>query len=334
MQGLPPVDKLDKPDFLSLGHATLDNVLGGGIPLNRITHIFGDKDTGKTTFATYFVVLMQHRYPNKKVAYIDTENHLSEDRLKAMGVDVSTDRFLFYRASSTERVVELLVLLSAHPDVCGVVVDSLANTDTAATLEDPDSYATDGKGGFKSTTFAAKNPSVIQKGIQKVKDNLTKRGDGDNAFTLLAINQLRQNIGVMYGPTTRTPGGFYFHYNAAVDISLYGKPVPVIEDDKQVGIELRVRIPRSKYTTSYVLPYALEKSDSLYIPFNNALGEIKFQEFYRMVVDKGLIETKGAWYTLKVGEEQLAKWQGKPTMMADLRSPELQTKILEALKED
>lgn len=329
MPGLPPVDPFNDVEFLSVGHPGLDDLLGGGIPLSRLIHIYGDKDSGKTTFASYFLVLLQKRHPTKKVAYIDTERHLSKGRLQEMGVDVSPERFRYHTAGTTERVVELLIELAESDEICGIVIDSLANTDSNDAIGNSDSYKTDGKGGFKSTTFAAKNPNIIQGGIKKLASLQAKR-EGDNALTVLVVNQIRQNIGVMYGPTTRTPGGFNFHFNTTVDINLYAKPTPVMEDDVQTGIELRIRIPRSKYTTGYTLPYTFDRGDGLYIPFKNAIEEIEFQKFYKWVVDNDWLEAKGAWFTLTVNGTQVAKVQGKGVMMSLLRDPDMQEKIRKA----
>jgi protein RecA len=63
------------------GSLGLDIITGGGYGVGRIVELYGPESSGKTTLCIHAMVEAQKKFPNKKVAVVDTEHCLSGDSL-------------------------------------------------------------------------------------------------------------------------------------------------------------------------------------------------------------------------------------------------------------
>ncbi|WVF67816.1 meiotic recombinase Dmc1 [Kwoniella sp. CBS 6097] len=112
---------------ISTGSKSVDAMLGGGIPTQSITEVFGEFRTGKTQLCHTLCVSTQlpednDNFPGAagKVAYIDTEGTFRPDRVRAIadrfGVDSAEalDNVLCARAWSSEQQCDLLVDLAVR----------------------------------------------------------------------------------------------------------------------------------------------------------------------------------------------------------------------------
>jgi len=76
----------ENTEYINTGSAELNQILGGGIATGKITEVFGPFKSGKTNLAHTIAVTIQ--LPKSKgglgasVAYIDTENTFSKDKIK------------------------------------------------------------------------------------------------------------------------------------------------------------------------------------------------------------------------------------------------------------
>ncbi|OCF45599.1 meiotic recombinase Dmc1 [Kwoniella heveanensis CBS 569] len=113
--------------FISTGSKSVDAMLGGGIPTQSITEVYGEFRTGKTQLCHTLCVSTQLPEDNEnfaaaagKVAYIDTEGTFRPDRVRAIadrfGVDSAEalDNVLCARAWSSEQQCDLLVDLAVR----------------------------------------------------------------------------------------------------------------------------------------------------------------------------------------------------------------------------
>lgn len=109
-------------NLLSTGSLLIDQALGGGIGLNRITEIYGVESSGKSTLALHLAAECQKT--GGKVAYVDVENALDIMYAKKLGVNV--DELLFTQPSSAEEALDIVNILADTGDVRLIVVDSVA----------------------------------------------------------------------------------------------------------------------------------------------------------------------------------------------------------------
>lgn len=115
---------------LSTGCDALDDILGGGFRFGRVSLIYGEASTGKTTVALSCIVNHLRVEPGSRAFYIDADHRLSTNRLMQISGDDGDrllERLLVWRPQSfseqTEIVERLPMLLTwrATP----VVVDSI-----------------------------------------------------------------------------------------------------------------------------------------------------------------------------------------------------------------
>ena len=91
-------------DRLPFGVFPLDLALGGGIPIGKMSMVFGPESSGKTTVALLLVANYQRLYPNKVVVWIDAEWAFDASWASRLGVDV--DKLLIVKPEYGEQGVE------------------------------------------------------------------------------------------------------------------------------------------------------------------------------------------------------------------------------------
>ena len=78
---------LRKTSFISTGMAPLDSIMGGGVPMRRITQFSGAPGTGKTT--TAYMCASEAQKRGLKVYWYDTEKRFDFDFAEALGINLS-----------------------------------------------------------------------------------------------------------------------------------------------------------------------------------------------------------------------------------------------------
>jgi recombination protein RecA len=114
------------------GIPPLDLILGGGIPENRVTEIFGPPDSGKSILAMLIVASKQHISPNQKCIRIAAEPFHPKWAAK---FDVDVKKLWVINPGHAEQVIDICGTLMAADDCGLVVVDNLAAMVTKKELE-------------------------------------------------------------------------------------------------------------------------------------------------------------------------------------------------------
>src|SRR4030043_105641 len=83
-------------EWIPTGCSALDAIMGGGLPLGRLTEIYGDPSSGKSLIAAQIAAVAQDS--GMLVAYADSETAVSKEMMKMLGVDVDT---LIYMSPDT-----------------------------------------------------------------------------------------------------------------------------------------------------------------------------------------------------------------------------------------
>jgi recombination protein RecA len=175
------------------------------------------------------------------VVYVDTENATPVAKLANMGIDVA-HRFVYCDTHCTEEVFAIIesTILKAKQIIDKnvpilVIWDSVAATSPKAELE--------GEYDQNSMGLQAR---VISKGMRKITGVI-----GQNNVTLLCLNQIRDNIGVMHGDPLTTPGGRAIPFHASVRIRL-GSGSPVKDKAGNIiGIHTTVTIKKNKVAAPF-----------------------------------------------------------------------------------
>lgn len=271
--------------WLSTGCVVLDAILAGGLPgglpVGRITEIYGDTSTGKSLVAAQVCAEVQEM--GGVAVMIDTESAVSLPIMEAVGVDVGN---LIYSAPDTvEEVFQAIELaLDSRAKVAAdtpmlIVWDSIAATSARAEME----------ANVGNPTMAV-HARLISQGLRK----LTRRISKENVCVLL-LNQTRQKIGVMFGDKVATFGGkaVGFHSSIRVMLSAIGK---IKERGKIVGIETKAIVKKNKVAPPFaeaVLP----------IYFGHGVDDVIAS--YIFLKDADIVTTAGGWSSIVVGGEEI-----------------------------
>ena len=180
MSDLPPVE------YVSSGFESLDEVLGGGFGRGRIIEMFGPEGGGKTTLALEFCKEFKKF---GKVAYLDVEQTLDAAYLESVGLntdDIDQSNPLF-----AEEAIETMRAFVNDGRYSLVVLDSIASlTPKVEQL------------GTSGDAHMGNMARLMAQAMRLLNGPAAK-----NKTTLLFLNQIRANIGQMYGPKEVTPGG-------------------------------------------------------------------------------------------------------------------------------
>lgn len=184
--------------WISTGSKSLDYIISnqrnGGLPEGRIVEIFGPPSIGKSHIAVQIARSTQKA--GGIVVYIDTENATSVENLELLGVDVSK-RFVYIDTHCTEEVFKvaestILKVKALQKDIPVTIIwDSVAGSSPKAELE-----------GDYDKNSVGLQARAISKGMRKITGVI-----GDHNILFVCLNQVRTNIGVMFGDPDVAPGG-------------------------------------------------------------------------------------------------------------------------------
>jgi len=185
----------------------------GGLPRGRIIELFSAEGVGKTSLGYTFLAAAQRAGGVGQL--IDTENSFDPERARVFGVN--TEDLLISQPNHLEEVVSYTevgidALSSVAPGSTSVVVwDSVAATQTKAEFE----------GGVESKDKMGERAKFLSRAMRVLGGRTATR-----PVLLVCINQVRENIGVMFGDKYVTPGGHAIKFHASVRLQLFpGKSV-------------------------------------------------------------------------------------------------------------
>ena len=220
--------------MLSTGNYALDIALGGGVPQNRITEFHGAFSTLKTTTVLNIIVSFQKKYPGEEgmVFYEDGEHAFDPKYARRIGVDL--ERIAIINSDSGEQAIDVLSDITSLRVHILTVVDSIATLIPTAEIE-----------ASAEQQFQGLHPRLIAKMMRiltaRQKRSLYESTEGTT--TILATNQVRSKLGVVYGDPTSTPGGqAKDHYYSIIVRFLSSPSDRIMEKITKNGVEREIRM--------------------------------------------------------------------------------------------
>lgn len=226
----------DKPhtamERFSSGALPLDIALGGGIPKGRIIELFGAESSGKTLISSKCIAECQKN--DGVCAFVDVEHSFDPTFASKLGVQVD-ELFMAQPDHMTEAFTVIDKFIDAGCDL--IVLDS-----TAALVP---------KEEFEGEEVLKTTIGLIARGMSQFLRRITPKLATNNC-SIIFINQVRDNIGVMYGDPTTTPGGKALKFYSSIRIRVSrDKTNDVTEGDDIIQRGIKCSIIKNKTAIPY-----------------------------------------------------------------------------------
>ncbi len=285
---------------ISTGILSIDLITGvGGIPKGRVTEIFGEESSGKTTLALHCIASAQKS--GGVVAFIDAEHALNPQYARLLGVNV--DELLISQPDYGEQALDIAEMLVRSGAVDVVVVDSVAALVPKAEL--------DGEMGDSHMGLQAR---LMSQALRKLTAAINKSNT-----SVIFINQVREKIGIVFGNPETTPGGKALKFYSSLRIHMRGS-MHIKDGGESKGNKVKITVVKNKVAS----PFKSALLDVIYGEGISVLGDI-----IDLSVENNIIEKSGSWYSY--GDIRLG--QGKENVKVFLNeNPKMLEEIERALK--
>lgn len=292
-------------EVVPTGSIGLNFALGvGGFPRGRIIEIYGPESSGKTTLALHAIAEAQKA--GGIAAMIDAEHAFDRFYAEKLGVDVNN--LLISQPDNGEQALEIAEQLIRSAAVDILVVDSVAALTPKNEIE--------GDMGERSVGLQAR---LMSQAMRKLTGAISRTNT-----TCIFINQLREKIGVMFGPSETTTGGNALKFYASVRIDI--RSSSTIKDGEEVlGRRTKVKVVKNKVAP----PFRRAEFDIMF-----GEGISKSGEIIDLGVENGVIQKSGSWFSYDGAKLAQGRDAAKRVIQDNPElAEELEAKIMDALRE-
>jgi len=253
-EGATEISTNDSVDFVSTGITLYDLVLGGGYAQGKIVNVVGDNSTGKTLLTLEFLSSARKFLKDKfSVFYDDAESGFSFDCKKMYGFEpIREDQD---NSTTMEKWLEQMdreLMDTPKKKVPIYVLDSLdALSDSEEIEQNEERIATIRKGKeYTKGSFGGSKPKKLGSNLRTLNNPIKEKN-----MILIIISQVRENIGVMYGPKFRRAGGKALDFYASQIVWL-AVAEKMEKFDRTYGVRLKVKNTKNKvgkpFRTCYI----------------------------------------------------------------------------------
>jgi len=270
----------------STGIMSLDRALSGGLPVGRMTELYGEEGSGKSLISLVTIGEMQKN--GAKCLLFDTESAYEPQWAAKLGVD--TSKLMVSDSNVIEDVFKIIEAYAEAKVVDLIVVDSLANLTTLDIME---------------SELGAPKYSSVPLSLSRILPRISKTLKRNNT-SLILVNQVRDVMGA-YVPTLKTPGGRNLKhlYHTRIKCNKANKAALLMNGDVVTGVEIDAQV--TKHRGGANLTRANFRIDY-------ASGIDRIYDVVSFLIDTQHITRAGAFYTYSG-----VKYQGLENLMDAFR---------------
>jgi recombination protein RecA len=271
---------------------SLNNVLGGGLPVGRMVEIYGDTGSCKTSVSSH--IISSYQALNKLCMFVDAEHAMDADYMAYCGVDMN--KLCVVKPNSAEEALEAIRIGMRLEDSKGnpvlnlIILDSIAALVPAADMEEKKEIG---------TTMIGSLARLMSTSLKQLITIAAEKN-----ITLVCLNQERTNNIGGYGPKSTTTGGKAVQYYSSIRLDM--NRVEWIEESKEkVGQLVSVTTTKNKTFTPFKkveIPFIFPKSRNGKI----IAGLDTFSDYVNIALNNDIIERQGAWYKSPHKEAKLS----------------------------
>ena len=255
-------------------------------PCGRIIEIFGPESSGKTTLALH--VIAEAQKSGGVAAFVDAEHALDPEYARKIGVKLT--ELLISQPYTGEQALDIVESLVRSGNVDIIVVDSVAALTPKDEIE-----------GEMGQQHVGKQARLMSQALRKLTAIVSR-----SKTIVIFINQIRMQIGVMFGNPETTPGGKALKFYTSVRLDIR-RIASIKKGEEVVGGRVRVKVVKNKVAA----PFKTTEFDLLYNEGISREGElIALGEKFN------LVEKAGATYKFN-GEKLAVGYDATRTYLRD-----------------
>ena len=298
-------DSIENIEVIPSGSVSLNYALGvGGFPRGRIVEIYGPESSGKTTLAIHAIAEAQKK--GGIAAIIDAEHAFDRFYAQSLGVDI--DNLLMAQPDNGEQALEIAEQLIRSSAIDILVVDSVAALTPKGEIE--------GDMGDRNVGLQAR---LMSQAMRKLTGIIARTNT-----CCIFINQLREKIGVMFGPSETTTGGNALKFYASVRLDIRSR-ASIKNGEETLGRRATVKVVKNKVAP----PFRKAEFDIMFGEGISQTGEI-----IDLGVEYGIITKSGSWFSYNGSKLAQGREQAKIVLADNPElAEELAEKITAAMKE-